>query len=235
MSRFIKLRRWERVAILLSVLVFVLLALDIANHGLMTHLDDQVRDLVQPRKHATPLWMAFSGGLGELWVATPLFVIAGVVVSQLSWQWWPLVLAVASFAVVELAILVLKLLVGREGPGAQAERIGYPGYFPSGHTATSAVCFGVIVYLLICARDPLARADRAEYAAIAGAMVFGAIAAWRAVLGDYHWVMDGVGGLLLAFVVLVLACAACRTYFEHREGRLAAQSEHTAGSSEHPA
>jgi membrane-associated phospholipid phosphatase len=35
-------------------------------------------------------------------------------------------------------------------------------------------------------------------------------------LGDFHWIADGVGGLLLAFVVLVVAFAACRTYFDRR-------------------
>jgi membrane-associated phospholipid phosphatase len=216
MSRFLVLRRWERVAIAVAVAVFILLALDVANHGLVAEFDERVRDVVQPRRPATPLWTAFPGGLGELWVATPLFVIAGLVVSQLTWQWWPLVLAVGSFAVVELAILVLKVLIGREGPGAQAERIGYPGYFPSGHTATSAVCFGVVVYLLICARDPAARAETASRVALAGGMIVGAISAWRAVLGDFHWIADGLGGLLVAFVVLVVAFAACRRNFERR-------------------
>lgn len=217
MSRLVALRRWEQAAIVVAAVIFALLALDVANHGLVTELDDRVRDAIQPRRPATPIWMAFSGGLGELWVATPLFLIAGVVVAQLSWQWWPLVLSIGAFAAVEIAILILKLLVGREGPGAQAERVGYPGYFPSGHTATSAVCFGVIVYLLVGARNPLPRADLAEYTALAGATAFGAIAAWRAVLGDFHWFADGIGGLLLAFVILVLAFAACRTHLERRK------------------
>lgn len=228
MSRFLVLRRWEKLAIAVAVAVFALLALDIASHGLVAHLDDRVRDMVQPRRPATPLWMAFPGGLGELWVAIPLFAIAGLVVAQATWHWWPLVLAVGSFAAVELAILVLKVMVGREGPGAQAERIGYPGYFPSGHTATSAVCFGVICYLLLCARDPGGRSEFASRVSLSSAMVVGAIAAWRAVLGDFHWVADGLGGLLLAFVILVVSFAACRTYFARRftdhanvEGRIA--------------
>jgi len=216
MSRLLVLRHWEKLALLAAATVFVLLALDVAFHGLATHLDAQIRDSIQPRKPATPLWMAFPGGLGELWVATPLFVLAGVLVAQLSWQWWPLVLALGSFATVELAVLVLKLLIGREGPGAQAERIGYPGYFPSGHTATSAVCFGVVVYLLICAKHPLRRAERASRAGLIGGLLVGAITAWRSVLGDFHWVADGVGGLVLAFVVLLVAFAACRTYFDRR-------------------
>ena len=111
--------------------VFALLALDIAIHGLVTQLDDQVRDMVQPREPATPLWMAFSGrarrALGRHAVVRDRRRWSS---RSSTWQWWPLVLAVGSFAAVELAILVLKLLVGREGPGAQAERIGYPGYFP---------------------------------------------------------------------------------------------------------
>lgn len=229
MSRFLVLRHWEKIAILAAAIVFVLLAIDVAFHGLATHLDDQIRDLIQPRKPATPLWMAFPGGLGELWVATPLFVLAGVLVAQQRWQWWPLVLALGSFAAVELAVLVLKLLIGREGPGAQAERIGYPGYFPSGHTATSAVCFGVVVYLLMCARDPLGKAERASRIGLVGGLLFGAITAWRSVLGDFHWFADGVGGLLLAFVVLVVAFAACRTYFN----RLTAEPATTQIGLEH--
>ena len=45
-------------------------------------------------------------------------------------------------------------------------------------------------------------------------------------LGDFHWIIDGVGGLLLALVVLIIAFAACRTYFERRlETGLAQPSE----------
>ena len=160
MSRLVVLRRWEQVAILLAVaLRSRSLALDIANHGLVAQLDDRVRDMVQPRRHGHAVVDGVSGGLGELWVATPLFVIAGLVVAQLTWQWWPLVLAVgqlrrgrARHPRAQGCWSVAKVRVRRPSGSA------IPGYFPSGHTATSAVCFGVIVYLLMCAREPLGRA-----------------------------------------------------------------------------
>ena len=86
------------------------------------------------------------------------------------------------------------------------------------HTATSAVCFGVVIYLLMCARDPIAKAEPASRVGLVGGLLVGSIAAWRSVLGDFHWIADGFGGLLLAFVVLVVAFAACRTYFDRRLG-----------------
>jgi len=109
-------------------------------------------------------------------------------------------------------ILLLKVAVGREGPGAQAERVGYPGYYPSGHTATSAVCAATVLFLLLCARHARERVDRAATVSLVVGLVVGATGAWRAVLGDFHWISDGLGGLLVAYVVLVLAFATIRTY-----------------------
>ena len=60
------------------------------------------------------------------------------------------------------------------------------------------------------------RSELASRIGLVGGLLVGAITAWRSVLGDFHWVADGLGGLLLAFVVLVVAFAACRTYFDRR-------------------
>jgi undecaprenyl-diphosphatase len=208
----IELTRAEKVGIAVATLVFVLIAADVMVGGLFAHLDERIRDAVQPRRPGGPGWTALAGGLGELWVAAPLFVIVGTLTAQLTWRWWPLVFAVGTFVLVELVILVLKVVIGREGPGAQAERVGYPGYYPSGHTATSAVCAATIVFLLLCARKGPQAVERAATVALVVGLVVGATGAWRAVLGDFHWFSDGIGGLLVAYVVLIVAFAAIRTY-----------------------
>jgi membrane-associated phospholipid phosphatase len=195
-----------------SVVVLALLSADIESGGLLTHVDHVVRDSLQPHRLGAPGWLVLPGNLGEAGVATAVLVAVSMVTAQVTWRLWPLVLGVANLAVGGLVVLVLKTVIARPGPGGGDGPAGYPGYFPSGHTATSAVCSGTAVFLVVCAWSSVRRLDRATSAGRATGMVVGALSAADAVLEDHHWVTDGLGGMLVAFIVLTLGFAAARRH-----------------------
>jgi undecaprenyl-diphosphatase len=94
---------------------------------------------------------------------------------------------------------LLKWLVARRRPR------GGPFAFPSGHVFTSAVFFGVVIYLL-WTRD-VAWPWRVG-GTIACALLIGGIAASRMYL-RFHWLTDVLGGLTggAAYLLIALALA----------------------------
>lgn len=195
-------------------LVLVLSTADVVAGGLLTHLDGQVRDAVQPRSPATPAWMDAVGALGDLGVAAAVLAITGLVVAHARWRLWPLVLAAGNFVVIEAVVYVVKLAVGRPGPGELADSTGYPGYFPSGHTAAAVVSAATAIFLVLVLRWGDAQLDRAETVALAGGAVVGLVTAIRAVLGDFHWASDGLAGLAVAMIVLIVGFGLARGHVQ---------------------
>jgi membrane-associated phospholipid phosphatase len=179
---------------------------------MLDHLDHVVRNAVQHRSPQTPAWLGPPGDLGEIGVAATLMVAAALVTAQLTRRAWPVGLATANLAAVETVVLLLKTAIGRPGPGWRAHLDGYPGYFPSGHTATSAVCAGTVVFLLVTARGSGRWLGAASPAGQLAGLVAGALSAVDALLGDFHWLTDAIGGLLVSSVVLTLGFAAARTH-----------------------
>ncbi len=194
------------------VLLLTLVTADVVAGGLLTHLDGRVRDAVQPRSTAIPVWMDALGAFGDLGVAAAVMAIAGLVAAHVRWQLWPVVLAAGNFLTVEAVVYVVKLAVGRPGPGVLADPIDYPGYFPSGHTATAAVSAATVVFLGLAMRWGDAQLDRAATAALVAGSVVGLVAAVRTVLGDFHWASDALGGLALAAIVLIVGFGLARAH-----------------------
>ncbi len=195
----------------ISLVTFALVTADVVSGGPLTHLDGQIRAGVQPRLPATPAWMAIAGSLGDIGGAAAVMAIAGLVAAQIRWRFWPLLLAAGIIVAVEIMVYGVKAAVGRPGPpGVEADRTGYPGYFPSGHTATAAVATATVVFLVLVSRWGAARLDRASTVALVAGLVVGVVAAVRSVLGDFHWASDVLGGLAAAAIVLTLGFATAR-------------------------
>lgn len=195
-----------------SGLVFILVTADVVAGGLLTQLDVQVREGVQPRSTDTPAWLAVAGGLGNVAVAAPVVAVVGLVTAQACWRFWPLALAAGNVVAVETLVYAVKIAVGRPGPGVWADQVGYPGYFPSGHTATAAVSTGTVIFLVLAIHWTPAQLERSSTPALVGALVIGLVAAVRAVLGDFHWASDCLGGLALAAIVLTVGFALIRAH-----------------------
>jgi membrane-associated phospholipid phosphatase len=210
MTRAPRLSRREQTIVWVSFVVVAFLAADVVVGGPFTHLDRQVRDAIQPRGDTVAWWLSAVSALGDLRVAIPLVLAAALVASQVAWRMWPALFLIGTFAAVELCVLALKAVVARPGPGASAVRDGYPGYFPSGHAATSCVLVATVLFVarrLGWIRLP--QGAEVEASLAAGALV-GALAGLRAVLGDSHWMSDVVAGVLLCAAIVVPAMALCR-------------------------
>jgi len=199
----------------LALLCFVLIALDVMSGGLVSNFDQTLREWVQPQPVSVASWLGLARDLGKPGVSAALLGIAGAVASHLLWKIWPFVFAAAVFLVTEGLVYLTKTVVGREGPGVWVDRADYPGYYPSGHTALAAVCAGSVVFLALLCQGGVRDVARAAAFGSGSGMLVGALAAWHSVVGDFHWLSDGLGGLLLAYCVLTLAFAVVQANDRH--------------------
>jgi membrane-associated phospholipid phosphatase len=195
----------------ISVVVFALVAADVITGGPLTFVDAQVRQGVQTPTPAVPVWMAILSAPGDVGIAAASMGIAGLVAAHARWRLWPLGLAAGNFVAVETLIYGAKTAVARPGPGIGGDRTGYPGYFPSGHSATAAVSAGTVLFLVLASRWAGVRLERAFTLALAAGLVVGLVTAVRAVLGDFHWVSDGLGGLAVGALVLTFGFSLARS------------------------
>ncbi len=108
----------------------------------------------------------------------------------------PAVLAGVTTLLLGVLIGVSKVVVGRPDPHGTGDSHG--GSFPSGHTATVIVGFGLAVLLL-----DLPRRWRWLVPAVAGVAM-----AWSLLVEAAHWTTDVIGGGLLGVGVLVAVRAA---------------------------
>lgn len=190
-----------------SLAVAVLLALVVA--GLVTLIDlDLARpfdaaviDGVRAAPLVAPLaWLRTATELGATWFVALLAVAVGgaeVIAGRPR-------LAVAAAATIGLAALAnstLKLVVSRARPDGLPPIVVEPGYsFPSGHTLSATVAYGVIAVLV--ARSSLPRPLRTVALALLGALVV-VVGLSRVYLGA-HYPTDVAGGWLTGLMWVVL-------------------------------
>jgi undecaprenyl-diphosphatase len=203
-----------------AAVILLLITVDVLAGGLLTYLDDAVRDATIPTiPTASPGWTHVVGVLGSPVVAPAVVIVVAVVTMQLNWLWWPGVLAVGELVATGLLVLVLKHLVGRSGPRPDSLTDGYPGFFPSGHTATAAVCVATITFLVSSSWGTgLGRARR--YGLVSGA-VAGVVVGASTVLGGFHWLTDALASMMIAAAVLVCGFAMAQAHVDglpHQSG-----------------
>jgi undecaprenyl-diphosphatase len=212
MTRRLQLRLKEVRIVVLAGCVLAFATADVLIGGPLTDLDGQIRAAVQPGPYDAPAWLSLLGALGDLGPAAAVLAIASLTCAQALGRLWPLALVAGNFGAAEVAVLVFKELVGRPGPGGNADPANYPGYFPSGHTTTAAVATGTVVFLAVVGWSRGARLRPAPLVSLGCGLAVGVLAAVEAVLGDFHWASDCLGGLALATLVLVVGFATVRPF-----------------------
>ncbi|GAA4979096.1 hypothetical protein GCM10023205_54400 [Yinghuangia aomiensis] len=103
----------------------------------------------------------------------------------------------AAVGAVSAIVIGGKIVIARPGPGEHEIARGEWGFFPSGHTATSAICLGAAALLLGTVLGP--RARRRVYA---GAVVLCALVGFALLWCDYHWLGDVLASWTLCGVAL---------------------------------
>ena len=193
-----------------AAVVLALITADVVAGGLLTYVDETVRDATLPPGDP-PTWTRLVGALGNVGVAGALALISSLVAMQVRWRLWPGILTAGVLVATAVVVVALKHLVGRPGP-AGGDLDGYAGYFPSGHTATAAVCAGLVVLdLFVCLGATVARARRP---ALRSAALVGVVVAVSTVLGGYHWLSDALASLAVAAAVLVLGIGMAEGYVD---------------------
>jgi len=117
-----------------------------------------------------------------------------VAIAWLVRRWRLAVLALGVAVLTGLAVEGLKVVIGRsEAPVAPHAVLGAGGRgYPSGHAATTTVCWGLVAVIIGAA------APRTRPWVAAGAAVVVLLVGWSSIYGPAHWVTDVVGGVLIA-------------------------------------
>lgn len=164
---------------------------DIVSGDPLVQLDHAVFRLLQDlRIEAVDRWMVAITGMGSVGVLLPLIV---VVLLWLLWRrcWRTAGYWVATVAVAELLVQLLKSTLGRQRPldlYSGVERFS----FPSGHVTVSTVVLSFLAFLLSRGQP---RGMRTAIAVVGG-VYLALVAISRLYLGA-HWFSDVVGGMSL--------------------------------------
>jgi membrane-associated phospholipid phosphatase len=204
------LARWRSCPWLMPgalLLLLAALAADVLTGGPLTALDGRIRSAVLGQAASVSWGLAGSRGATSLprllvgmaspHVAVPVLAGVAVVLAVCRRSLRPLFAAAIGVALLLGTVLSAKMLVGRVTPGEDTLAPGQLGAFPSGHTTTASVCYGLVLLLLSQgARGP------ARQAALAGAITVGFGVGAALVWCDLHWFTDVLAGWLLAALLV---------------------------------
>ncbi|MET9697549.1 phosphatase PAP2 family protein [Streptomyces sp. NPDC006529] len=137
--------------------------------------------------------------LGNVQVAVPVLLLAMAYAVHRARRWRPALAAALAMALVPALVVPLKAWTARPGPLEPWAS----GYFPSGHTATSAVAY-VGAALLV---GPYARRPWP----MAAALLLAGATATGLVLRGFHWPLDVLASWLLCLPLLLFVGAVSRS------------------------
>lgn len=214
----------------LGVALFAVLTWQVTSGGALVGTDGRVLRVFRRAAAAHPGWTTtahYLCKLGNIQAAVPVLLAAVCLTAWLGRRaalprWWlPPLAAALAMAVVPVVVSLVKSAVVRPAPGRIHPRADGYGYFPSGHTATSAMAFGAATLLVL----PFVRrvAGRIALAAATALLLLavGAALVWC----DYHWPLDVLASWALT-LTLLSAVAAARLLSE----RAAAAANCSSGS-----
>jgi undecaprenyl-diphosphatase len=200
-------RRLDRTLILLSALsiggvwLFAGLTQDVvAREGLAGSDLRILRDVISHRSGILTHLAKAVTTLGLSSVLYTVIAITGLLVFRSHRSWRPLLLALGVMISGQLVRLVINETIARARPPEQLWLAHPAGHaYPSGHTTTATLGYGIAAALLIAYRRNL----RAVAISIA-ALLAAAVGLSRVYLG-VHWPTDVLGGWLLGLTWLALA------------------------------
>lgn len=200
-------RRWPVVAPAALLAAFgILLVLVLARPNFATGFDTTVRNAVertahmpQDRRHFM-IFKAFAA-FGHAEIALPGLVAFAGLTALVRRSWRPVLAAVFAGAVLGAAIVPLKIGIARPGPVPGPLEGGF-GYFPSGHTADTLMCYGTCALILAGGLGPIGGGRTWRRVIAAAAVLQALLVGFSLVWLDYHWVTDVLGSYTLCGAAL---------------------------------
>ncbi len=212
----LSLSRREADGLVGALVLIIAITLDVAAGGLLPTFDIVVRDGL--RGLGPDSLIHSVADVGSLGVSGAVAIIAGLMCAHGLWRLWPAILVTCHLAALVLVVGGLKLAVGRGSPSGQQPTWGEGGAYPSGHTATAAVCVGTAAFLLAVmmrpgpgSATPTERRRRWRTATVVGTLVgvvAGVAVGVAVIVTGYHWFSDVAASLLLSVVILRVGFAA---------------------------
>ncbi|MFD7597959.1 phosphatase PAP2 family protein [Kitasatospora sp. NPDC059812] len=194
---------------LTAVVVLLLVSWQVAADGPLLGWDRAVRGAVRSAHRDHPSVLLDQLGqvlsdLGDSVPAIPVLLAAGVLAAW-RWRrtgaagrWWlPLPVAALTAGLIPLLVVPAKAAFARPGPLGDPLTPGQWGWYPSGHTATASLSYGVAALLLVRVAGPWA-ARLLTAGTVLLAVGVGAGLVWS----DFHWLLDVVASWCLAALVL---------------------------------
>ncbi|HEY6748898.1 MAG TPA: phosphatase PAP2 family protein [Mycobacteriales bacterium] len=189
--------------LLAALAVFVLITIDVLAGGPLTRLDHAVSDWARSTGLPGPGWKKpgqkeadQAVNFGDRQVVGLIVLVAIGWISLRARTFVPLVRLVAFSVVASAIVLALKFGIGRHAPSGVHGPEAFRSY-PSGHTATAVVLWGLLYAVVAEYPGHLSRrvAWLLSWAGPVAVMT-------GMVLRDYHWLTDLVGAAALGVVLL---------------------------------
>jgi undecaprenyl-diphosphatase len=134
----------------------------------------------------------------QVQVPVVAMAVVGLAAALIRRTWQPVLAMAAGYAAL-LVVLFLKAIGNRPGPSMAGQAMsGGLGYFPSGHTANTMLCYGTGALILA-----FVFTEHRSRILITAAMTLWALAVgFSLVWMDYHWVSDVLGSYALCGAAL---------------------------------
>lgn len=196
----------------LLVVGFGLLIWQVKTNGPVTRLDIHVRDRIQHVARDRSMNWAFHPGramadLGNESVTFPILIAVTALAARAARSWRPVLIGLGAFATLG-TVIFFKTWLDRPGPGAAVFGNADLGFFPSGHTADSLLCYGTSALLLCVFVLPDHRlnadAHRSRQALVAAAVILVLATIFGLLWSNFHWLSDTVGSLCWCGAALAL-------------------------------
>ncbi len=193
---------WWLVAVAVALLVAV--TLDVANHGVMTHVDSSISNWVKHRRIRSGTLPAhllraltFFGQRG------PVLVVAVPVVAYLAWRARsvePILRLALALIALTVAVYALKGTITRPAPSYEPGKANPAESYPSGHLANTLVTWGTVYWSAV--RAPVAPVVTRVLAIVRDIAPFAVFIGMT--LLNYHWFSDFLGGACVGVILLPL-------------------------------
>jgi undecaprenyl-diphosphatase len=176
----------------------------------LTIIDQAVGDWLASYRSPvlTHIEIAITNMGGTVVLVASVSLLAAYTATRLR-SWYPVVLAVVGLGGSQALVTIIKMSIARPRPNPPAQLVSASGFsFPSGHSASSLVGFGLLAWLTCMLTN-----DRAIWATVWTAAGMGTVAVGisRVYLG-VHYPTDVLGGWALGLTWLAVIAVAARVW-----------------------